>query len=207
MIRAILRFFGFYRIPEEDDWTYRMGSYNPLPPQEGLSVPICGTERSWIDYRTTVTHGPCPACSGTGEAGFTAGQVEGRPEVRVVQGNRGAAHRGMAMNHCRIGKVRLRNGGAEVRVLDREALNPNEENWRGKIIAHARQVAGYATPEAELVGFVIIGLFEDGSHSFGWRYDSTRSPIPRRLMASYVAELIREEIIVDRIEEDRRKEG
>lgn len=99
------------------------------------------------------------------------------------------------MSAARIGKVRLKKGGAELRILDRKSNDPGGENWRGKIMAHARSVASYEENGSELVGFLVIGFFSDGAHSLGWRWDANRSPIPRRLLPAYVADLIREDLI------------
>jgi hypothetical protein len=102
------------------------------------------------------------------------------------------------MTGARIGKIRMKAGGAIVRVLDRVAKDPGDENWRGKLIEHARIVAGYNDKDSDLVGFVVIGLFSDGAHSLGFRWNPDRSPIPRRLMPSYLAELVREDMISSR---------
>lgn len=99
------------------------------------------------------------------------------------------------MSHCRIGKVRMKSGGAEIRLMRRGLPDPNGENWQGKIVEHARMCAGHSTDAAPLVGFVVLALFGDGSHSVGHRYDPDRSPIPRRLLPAYVEEILREEIV------------
>lgn len=46
------------------------------------------------------------------------------------------------MAAVRIGKIRMKNGGAEVRLLRQELPNyDGEENWAGKLVAGARQAA------------------------------------------------------------------
>lgn len=99
------------------------------------------------------------------------------------------------MAAARIGKIRLKAGGAEVRILHQEQPNPGGENWRGKLIEHARKIASYSGPKSDLVGYVIVGLYSDGGHASSVRWDRNRTPIPRRLMPSYVAEIVREEMV------------
>lgn len=98
------------------------------------------------------------------------------------------------MAQARIGKVRLKSGGAEVRVL----RNPEADltaNLRGLIINHARKIADMSEPGGELVGFITIGLFSDGKGSVGFRFDPDTSPIPKALMPSWVAEVLRRDLI------------
>ena len=100
------------------------------------------------------------------------------------------------MSAARIGKIRLKKGGAEVRVLNRKTPH-HGENWCGKIVDNARGIASYDREGSRLIGYFIVGLFSDGSHSSAWRYDPDLSPIPRRLLPAYVSEVIREDIITD----------
>jgi hypothetical protein len=93
---------------------------------------------------------------------------------------------------ARIGRVRMKSGGADVRVL--HTPQPNDggtENWRGKLIEHAKEVAGY---EGVLDGYVVIGLWEDGCRSLAYRFSPR---IPRDLMPSYVAEMLRRDAITE----------
>jgi hypothetical protein len=98
------------------------------------------------------------------------------------------------MAAARIGRVRLKSGGTEVRVL-RNPLPNDGENWRGKVVQHARKVGEYDEPGSVLVGFCVIGLFSDGAASVGLRWDKKRSPIPTALMPQYIAEVIRRDLI------------
>lgn len=98
------------------------------------------------------------------------------------------------MSAARIGRVRMKDGGADLHILRNPEPNDGE-NWRGKVVAHARKVAEYDEPGSELVGFCVIGLFSDGAASVGVRWDNKRSPIPRALMPAYVAEVIRRDLI------------
>lgn len=99
------------------------------------------------------------------------------------------------MSQARIGRIRMKAGGAEVRVIRREAPNYNGENYEGKIIEHARNTAAYSTPGRELVGYFILGIYSDRTATTSWRNDPDRSPIPRKLLPAYVAELMRESMI------------
>jgi hypothetical protein len=102
----------------------------------------------------------------------------------------------MTAKPAKIGRVRLKNG-AELHVLERKSPNLGGENWCGKIVDHARTIAGYDQDGSRLVGYFIMGLFSDGFHSSAYRYDPAQSPIPRRLLPAYVAETIREDMITD----------
>lgn len=82
----------------------------------------------------------------------------------------------------------------ELHVLNREEREDGE-NWRGKIVQHARDIASYDKVGSELVGFLVIGFFSDGSHSIGFRVDKDKLPFPRRLLPAYVSELIREDVV------------
>lgn len=97
---------------------------------------------------------------------------------------------------ARIGRIRMKNGGADVRVMNREPINPEGEDWRGKIIANARGVAEQATPEAPLVGYLVVGFYADGCSSIGYRYDPDRMIIPRPLIPSWLAEIVRRDMLV-----------
>lgn len=95
----------------------------------------------------------------------------------------------------RLRRVRMKNGGADVRVLDLPKPNPEGEDWRGSIIASARQIGEYVSDEKPLVGYVILGLYGDGTTSLGWRYDFEICPIPRALLPAWLAEVVRRDLI------------
>lgn len=104
-----------------------------------------------------------------------------------------------AAPHCQIGRVRMKAGGAEVRVIRQpDAAN----NLRGVIVDHARKLANMGKPGGELVGFVWIGLYGDGTSSVGCRYDPKTSPIPRALLPAYVEEVIRRDLVTAAEAED-----
>ncbi len=95
---------------------------------------------------------------------------------------------------ARIRRVRMKDG-ADVHVL----RNPMPDDWdgaaenfRGTMVRHAKQIAG--NPD-KLDGFVVIGLFADGSSSVGYRLPQR---IGEALAASYVGELIRRDTVIER---------
>ena len=66
--------------------------------------------------------------------------------------------------HCRIGRVRMKNGGAEVRVFERPQMN----RLGPEILRHADMLArdvGYN----DLVGYWIVGWTAEGKTSTCWR--------------------------------------
>ena len=91
---------------------------------------------------------------------------------------------------ARIGRIKLK-GGADLHILPTRILAPDEEDWRAKVVEHARAIAETATDAAPLVGYFVIGFYADGDHNCGFRTDDDRNPIPRSLMPAYVEELVR----------------
>lgn len=95
------------------------------------------------------------------------------------------------MNGGRIGKVRMKNTGFEFRVI--EGVPDPETDFGARMLDAARYIA----QDDELVGYVVVGLTENGGYRIGFRWDHDRSPIPRTLFPSYMAEVLRREMIVD----------
>jgi hypothetical protein len=91
----------------------------------------------------------------------------------------------------------MKNGGADVHVLDRKPINYEGEDWRGHLAANARVIAEQTEDGDPLVGYVILGLHESGAYQLGWRYDWERARVPRMLFPAWIAELIRGDLIVD----------
>jgi hypothetical protein len=98
---------------------------------------------------------------------------------------------------ARIGRIRMKNGGADVRVLDRQPINLDGDDWRGTIVRAARQIAALGTDDQQLVGYFIAGVFSDGTTSTGFRYDPVKCVIPRALFPAWVAEIIRRDLITE----------
>lgn len=101
----------------------------------------------------------------------------------------------MSEFRARIGRVRMKNGGADVRILDRAPVNPDGDDWRGALNRAAREIAANGTDTQPLVGYFIAGFFKDGATSTGFRYDPELCVIPRALMPSWVAEIVRRDLI------------
>lgn len=100
------------------------------------------------------------------------------------------------MAAARIRTIRLKSGGAELRILRQELPdNDGKENWCGRAMAAARKCTEFSTPESELCGFVVVGFYTDGATSLGYRMDPARSGVPGALVPSYVAELIRRDVV------------
>lgn len=100
------------------------------------------------------------------------------------------------MSHARIGKIRLKTGGATLSVLHNPMKeSAGKENWCGEVVKSARKIAEFSEPGSELCGFVVIGLYADGMHAMGLRLDETRCHVPKMLMPAYIAEIIRRDFI------------
>lgn len=104
----------------------------------------------------------------------------------------------MSEFQARIGRIRMKNGGADVRVLDQRRPDPDGEDWRGTIVQNARKVAEQSEPDSPLVGYIIVGFYGDGQTSVGFRYDPDRTPIPRMLLPAWIAEVVRRDMITAR---------
>jgi hypothetical protein len=95
---------------------------------------------------------------------------------------------------ARISRVRMKNGGADLHILQTprpHSFEGRDESIRGKIIEHARWIADVEGPPLD--GFIVIGLFADGKRSCGFRIPER---IPRELLPSYVADIVRRDAIV-----------
>lgn len=91
--------------------------------------------------------------------------------------------------HCRIGRVRLKAGGAAVRVLHRPEIAENG----GELMEHARLLACGDRP----INFVVLSWTDDGAYSMGARLRDDSS-IPLTLLPSWVAEAVRRELVTSR---------
>ena len=95
------------------------------------------------------------------------------------------------MNGGKIGKVRMKATGFEFRVI--HGPPEPQDDMGATLMRQARMIAD----TDDVAGVLVIGLTKDGGYQAGFRWDDTASPIPRTLMPSYVAEIVRREMITD----------
>jgi len=91
----------------------------------------------------------------------------------------------------RIGRVRMKDTGFEFRVIP-GVVDP-ETDMGARLLGSARHIS----QSDDLSGYLVIAFTESGAYQSAFRWDDDRSPIPRSLMPSYVAELVRREMITD----------
>ncbi len=92
---------------------------------------------------------------------------------------------------ARIRSVRPKHSNVHLMMLP-TPVNEDGENIAGAMLRGAKMVAGYDEPGSRLDGYILIGLFEDGKRSVGFRIPSR---LPRDLMPAYVAEMLRRDAI------------
>lgn len=97
---------------------------------------------------------------------------------------------------ARIGRIRMKSGGAEFRILNNQKVIDGEEDWRGSVIKAARSLGEHATDEVPLVGYLVIGFYSDGMVATGYRYDD-RCPVPKALMPAWLAEIVRRDVLME----------
>lgn len=91
----------------------------------------------------------------------------------------------------RLRTIRYRDGRAPLTVLHtpmNDGPPERRENWRGKLLDHAKAIGAMSSPDSQLTGYVIVGLFSDGSSSAGFRLPEWLGPT---LAPSYIAEILR----------------
>jgi hypothetical protein len=84
----------------------------------------------------------------------------------------------------------MKNGGADITILDGTPLQDHMLDMRGDLLQVARQIA----EDGEIAAFVCIALRHDGTDISAYR-TSDGCPVPRMLMPSLVAELVRANMI------------
>jgi hypothetical protein len=91
--------------------------------------------------------------------------------------------------HCQITRVRMKNGGADVRLLPRGDLDTRQK----KLLAYARQQAVQSAP---LAGFILITWDFGGGRQVSADVErGDLQPIPRTLLAAWAEEAVRTEVI------------
>lgn len=88
--------------------------------------------------------------------------------------------------HCRVGRIKLKSGGAEVRVL--HAAERGELN--DKLVEHAGIIAGLFPKDDEMMGFVVVAWGRDGGFSRGTRIHRD-SQVGETMIPSFVADVLR----------------
>ncbi len=89
-------------------------------------------------------------------------------------------------------RVRMK-GGADVRVL-RPAQESEPQGLHAVIVRNARMIFNHSRDGSDLDGFVLIGLYSDGTSSMGYRAPER---LPRALLVAYLDEILRRDIIVE----------
>lgn len=74
----------------------------------------------------------------------------------------------------------------------RPGLNDKPENWNGKIVENAKEIANDAD---EIVGYAIVAVYHTGQYNCATRVDFDRCPIPLTLWPAYVEEVVRKELL------------
>jgi hypothetical protein len=91
---------------------------------------------------------------------------------------------------ARIGRVRMKSGGADVRVIEGFRVPDDDESPAATLHRTAREL----TAEGQVAAFVIAAFMTDGRVSFNWRYTDD-CPMARTLMPPYIAELTRRYVL------------
>jgi len=90
----------------------------------------------------------------------------------------------------RLRSVRYKDGRAPLLLLH----NPDAIDLMGTLQDHARFIAGESNSTGRLDGFIIIGLFDDGSSSIGCRIPER---LPSCLIPAYIEELMRRDMVTE----------
>ena len=93
---------------------------------------------------------------------------------------------------ARIGRVRMKNGGADVRLIEGFAPRSREEEEtpEATLLRSAREISA----EGPVACFAIVSFSSEGKVAFNWRF-TDESPIARTLLPSYISELVRRYMI------------
>lgn len=93
--------------------------------------------------------------------------------------------------HCRIARVRPKNGGAEVRILD---ANPGARDvHQHNLQRHSREI-GDRFAAGKMAGSMVIAWDFEGAYLLGYQVHN-KSPITETLMAAFVHDAILRERI------------
>lgn len=91
---------------------------------------------------------------------------------------------------ARIARVRMKKGGADLHIIE-GWQEPEEESSAATLVRSAREYA-----DVGVAGFILLGFDNEGQVLFQHRTDGDL-PIPRTLLPTYVAELVRRYVLTD----------
>lgn len=100
------------------------------------------------------------------------------------------------MGHARIGRIRLKDGGAEVRLIASQSEKEWRDNAAAGLAAFARRVVEFVPENGQITGFIGLGWYEDGSTiaHFHW---GDNAPCNRAFLPEFVAECVRRDVITE----------
>lgn len=98
----------------------------------------------------------------------------------------------------RLRRIRFKDGRAPIEVLHTPqdiVCDGEGGGLRGALLQSAKALAGFDRPGEQLDGFIVLGFFDNGCRSLGFRMPKR---IPRELLPSYVAEILRTDAITEK---------
>lgn len=94
--------------------------------------------------------------------------------------------------HCRVARVRMKGGGADLTVIRRGDVSDLAQ----KLMRHARQMGRETSP---LSGFLLLTWDHEGAYQLSADgHAADDNPIPLSLLPGWVAEIIRRELVTER---------
>lgn len=100
------------------------------------------------------------------------------------------------MAHAKIGRVRMKAGGAELRLIHQETPNSGGENWGGELAAFGRRMAADAPADGGIVGYVAVAFFGNGMTCTNYKWGD-ESPCSRTLLPTLIGELVRRDVVME----------
>lgn len=98
----------------------------------------------------------------------------------------------MSEFRARIGKVRMKAGGAELHIID----GPDHQDGKeAKLLQMARFVADESEEGSSLEGFIILAFYSDKCRNILFDLDGDHG-IPREMFPAYAEELVRRKCIM-----------
>jgi hypothetical protein len=94
---------------------------------------------------------------------------------------------------ARIGRVRMK-GGADLHIL-KTTLPTEPAGIEARAVNHLRKIASWSNDQAPLDGYMLIGMFGDGTTSVAFSLPDRLTPT---LAAAWLTEIIRRDLITER---------